>query len=299
MTKIFYCDHHEIPLPTGHKFPLRKYRMLRETLQSDPRFRLTPAAPASVGTICLAHDPEYVRGFLDGTLPSSVMRRIGFPWSEGLVQRTLASAGGTIAAAEVALSQGVAGTLAGGTHHAFRGEGAGFCVFNDVAIAIHSLRSQGRAKRFAIVDLDVHQGDGTAQFFEDDPDVFTLSMHGRNNFPFRKQQSKLDVELEDGVGDQEYLTALDAALPRVWQFWPELVFYLSGVDALAEDRLGRLALTLEGLEVRDQKVIDGVKARGLPLAITLGGGYAEPIELTVQAHANTFRSAAGAFACSR
>jgi acetoin utilization deacetylase AcuC-like enzyme len=299
MTQIFYCDDREIPLPPGHKFPLRKYRMLREILQSDPRFRLTPAAPASARTICLAHDPEYVRGFLDGTLPSSVMRRIGFPWSEGLVQRTLASAGGTIAAADVALSHGVGGTLAGGTHHAFRGEGAGFCVFNDVAIAIHSLRSQGRAKRFAIVDLDVHQGDGTAQFFEHDPDVFTLSMHGRNNFPFRKQRSRLDVELEDGVQDQEYLAALDAALPCVWEFAPALVFYLSGVDALAEDRLGRLALTLDGLEARDQKVIDGVKSRGLPITITLGGGYAEPIELTVQAHANTFRSAAGAFACSR
>jgi acetoin utilization deacetylase AcuC-like enzyme len=299
MTQVFYCDHHEIPLPPAHKFPLRKYRMLREILQCDPRFRLTPARAASADTICLAHDPEYVRRFLEGTLPASVMRRIGFPWSEGLVRRTLASAGGTIAAAEVALEHGFGGTLAGGTHHAFRGEGAGFCVFNDVAIAIHSLRSQACARRFAIVDLDVHQGDGTAQFFEHDPDVFTLSLHGRNNFPFRKQRSTLDVELEDGVRDQGYLAALDAALPRVWEFSPELVFYLSGVDALAEDRLGRLALTLKGLEERDQKVIDSVKSRGLPLAITLGGGYSEPIELTVQAHANTFRTAAGAFVSSR
>jgi acetoin utilization deacetylase AcuC-like enzyme len=295
MIQIFYCDHHEIPLPAGHKFPLRKYRLLREILERDPCFSLAPAPAASFETICLAHDPEYVRGFLEGKLPPGVMRRIGFPWSEGLVRRTLASVGGTLAAAEVALSHGLGGTLAGGTHHAFRGEGAGFCVFNDVAIAIHALRSRGLAQRFAIVDLDVHQGDGTAHFFEHDPGVLTLSLHGKNNFPFRKQRSRLDVELKDGTGDEEYLAALDAALPRVWEFGPEFVFYLSGVDALAEDRLGRLALTLEGLKSRDQKVLEGVKARRLTMAITLGGGYAEPIELAVEAHANTFLAAVAAF----
>jgi len=287
---VFYCDHHEIPLPPGHKFPLSKYRLLREVIEREKLFHMVPAQPATTEAICLAHDPEYVRQFLEGTLPPATMRRIGFTWSQGLVTRTLASAGGTMAAAENALECGFAGTLAGGTHHAFRGEGAGFCVFNDVAIAIHWLRSRGPARRFAVVDLDVHQGDGTAHFFEHDPDVFTLSLHGKNNFPYRKQRSRLDVELEDGTGDEQYLAALDAVLPRVWDFAPELVFYLSGVDALAGDRLGRLALSLGGLKARDERVVSGAADRGLPLVVTLGGGYADPIERTVEAHANTFRT---------
>jgi len=221
------------------------------------------------------------------------MRRIGFPWSEDLVRRTLASVGGTLAATEDAIGTGFGGTLAGGTHHAFRGEGSGFCVFNDVAIAIHWLRAGGRARRIAVVDLDVHQGDGTAHFFEHDPDVLTLSVHGAHNFPFRKQRGKIDVELADKTGDQEYLRALDGGLPHVFEFEPELVFYLSGVDALASDVLGRLALTHEGLKARDRRVIEGCWARGIPIVITLGGGYSNPIELTVEAHANTFRVAAG------
>jgi acetoin utilization deacetylase AcuC-like enzyme len=266
--------------------------MLREILERDPRFELASSAPASFEEIALAHDPEYVRHFLEGTLPAAAMRRIGFPWSEGLVRRTLASSGGTLSAAETALERGFGGTLAGGTHHAFRNEGAGFCVFNDVAIAIYNLRSRGRARRFAVVDLDVHQGDGTAHFFEHDPEVFTLSIHGKDNFPFRKQRSRLDVELEDGTGDEAYMAALDRVLPCVWESRPELVFYLSGVDALREDRLGRLALSHEGMMARDERVIGEAKERGLPLVITLGGGYAEPIERTVEAHANTFEVAA-------
>jgi len=292
---LFYCDYHEIPLPPGHKFPVRKYRMLRERLEPDSRFCLSPSPPADANTISLAHDAEYVNRFIAGTLPHAAMRRIGFPWSEGLVRRTMASAGGTIAAAEDALTQGIGGTLAGGTHHAFRSEGAGFCVFNDVAVAIHWLRSVGRARRFAVVDLDVHQGDGTAQFFEHDGDVFTVSLHGKNNFPLRKQRSKIDIELEDGTGDEEYLGTLDTVLPQVWDFAPELIFYLSGVDALAGDRLGRLSLSLEGVEARDRKVVGGANAQHIPLAITLGGGYAEPVELTVRAHANTFLIAAEVF----
>ena len=292
MLRVYYCDHHEIPLPPGHKFPIRKYRMLREALARDARFCLEAAAPAEPSTVSLAHDAEYVQQFLEGSVPERVMRRIGLPWSEGLVRRTMASVGGTVGAADNALRSGWGGTLAGGTHHAFRGEGAGFCVFNDVAVAIHWLRRQGRARRFAIADLDVHQGDGTAHFFEHDPEVLTLSLHGKNNFPLRKERSRIDVEFEDGASDAEYLGALDAALPRVWEFAPELIFYLSGVDALAGDRLGRLALSLGGLEARDRKVIGGAWARRMPLAVTLGGGYAEPIERTVEAHLNTFRVAA-------
>jgi acetoin utilization deacetylase AcuC-like enzyme len=288
MRRLFYCDHHEIPLPEGHKFPLRKYRMLRGMLEADGFYQLCPAQLADLSTIELAHDPPYLQRFVNGTLDPSAMRRIGFPWSEGLVRRTLASAGGTLAATEEALTQGLGGTLAGGTHHAFRSEGSGFCVFNDVAIAIRSLS----ARRIAVIDLDVHQGDGTAHFFEHDPQVFTLSLHGANNFPFRKQRSKLDVELPDKTEDADYLRALDAALPRVWEFEPELIFYLSGVDALASDVLGRLSLTHAGLMERDRRVIGGVHARKIPLVITLGGGYSNPIELTAEAHANTFRIAA-------
>ncbi|HLH38747.1 MAG TPA: histone deacetylase [Bryobacteraceae bacterium] len=184
------------------------------------------------------------------------------------------------------------GTLSGGTHHAFRSEGSGFCVFNDVAIAIYWLRSQNESGPYAVVDLDVHQGDGTAHFFEDDAGVLTLSLHGANNFPFRKQRSRIDVELPDRTGDAEYLQALDDALARVWDFSPRLIFYLSGVDALASDKLGRLALTQEGLKLRDLRVITGARRRQIPLVVTLGGGYSHPIEHTVEAHANTFRIAA-------
>jgi acetoin utilization deacetylase AcuC-like enzyme len=293
--RLYYCDHHQIPLPEGNRFPMRKYRLLRDLLTSDGVFELTPSEATTVTIIELAHDPEYVEKFVTGKLEPAAMRRIGFPWSEGLVARTLASAGGTLAATEDALSTGFGGTLAGGTHHAFRNEGSGFCVFNDVAIAIYWLRSRGLARRAAVVDLDVHQGDGTAHFFENDPDVLTLSLHGARNFPFRKQRSKIDVELADQTGDEEYLRALDQALPQVWAFKPEIVFYLSGVDALESDVLGRLSLTPEGLKTRDRRVISGVHTRNIPLVITLGGGYSNPIELTAEAHANTFRTAAEMF----
>jgi acetoin utilization deacetylase AcuC-like enzyme len=294
--RLWYCDHHEIPLPPGHKFPMRKYALLRGLLEADPRFSLEPAPAADPDVIRLAHDSEYVSLFLSGRLPAAAMRRIGFPWSEGLVRRTLASAGGTLAATEDALRCGFGGTLAGGTHHAFRAEGSGFCVFNDVAIAVHCLRSKGDVRRVAVIDVDVHQGDGTAQFFEDDPEVLTLSLHGAHNFPFRKQRSSIDVELADKTGDADYLEALDGVLPRVWEFQPEIAFYVSGVDTLASDVLGRLALTQEGLMARDRRVMGGAQARGVPLVVTLGGGYSNPIELTAEAHANTFRTAAEIFA---
>jgi acetoin utilization deacetylase AcuC-like enzyme len=284
--RLWYCDQHEIPLPHGHKFPVRRYRLLRDLLAADGGFTMELAPAAEPAAIERVHDPAYVRGFLAGTLDARVMRRIGFPWSEGLVRRTLSSVGGTLAATADALETGIGGNLAGGTHHAFRGEGAGFCVFNDIAIAI---RNAGQ--RAAVVDLDVHQGDGTALIFADDPDVLTFSMHGAGNFPFRKQRSRMDVELADGAEDAEYLGMLADALPRVFDFRPEILFYQSGVDALAGDRLGRLALTHEGLIERDRMVIGGAHDRGIPLVITLGGGYADPIERTAEAHANTFRTA--------
>jgi acetoin utilization deacetylase AcuC-like enzyme len=290
--RLFYCDHYPIPLPDGHKFPAEKYRLLRETLARDSVFELQPAEFARAEIIELAHDPGYVAGFLSGTLDPAIMRRIGFPWSHELTRRTLASLGGTLAASEDALRTGFGGNLAGGTHHAFRAEGAGFCVFNDIAVAILALRCADSARRAAVVDLDVHQGDGTAAIFRGDPDVLTLSIHGRNNFPFRKQQSRMDIDLPDGAGDGEYLAALESILPRVFEFAPEIVFYQAGVDGLAGDRLGRLALSLNGLERRDRLVLDMCRSRGVPAVITLGGGYAEPIVHTVEAHANTFRAAA-------
>lgn len=295
MRRLFYCDHHELALPAGHKFPASKYARLRELLAADGFYRFEQAPPATISAIQRVHDPVYVRDVLEGTLPPSIVRRIGLPWSQGLVARTLASVGGTLAAVEDAMKTGFGGNLAGGTHHAFRSEGAGFCVFNDLAIAVETLRAHGRIRRAAVIDLDVHQGDGTAALFANDPDVLTLSIHGQNNFPFRKQRSTIDVALADGTGDDEYLRVLSAVLPRVFEFRPDFVLYQSGVDALATDALGRLALSREGLCRRDHEVMTAARAYGAPFAITLGGGYAEPLDDTVAAHAGTYRAAAAIF----
>lgn len=289
---LYYCDHYAIPLPEGHKFPMQKYAMVRDLLAPEGIFEFREAALAEPDVIELAHDAEYVRRFLDGTLDRAVIRRIGFPWSEGLVRRTLASVGGSLAAAEDAMQYGWGGNLAGGTHHAFKNEGSGFCVFNDIAVIIQWLRSRGLIRRAAVIDLDVHQGDGTAQIFEHDSDVLTLSLHGRNNFPFRKQRSRIDVDLPDGTEDAEYLERLQAALPQVFAFDADLLIYQAGVDALATDTLGRLALTPQGLEERDELVLQACKRSGRPVVLTLGGGYSKPIERTAEAHASTYRRAA-------
>jgi acetoin utilization deacetylase AcuC-like enzyme len=294
--RLFYCDHYPIPLPAGHKFPVAKYRRLRDLLAEDGRFRFESAQLADPEIIELAHDPAYVDDFLNGALPDIAIRRIGFPWSEALVKRTLASVGGTLSATCDAFDSGWGGSLAGGTHHAFRAEGSGFCVFNDLAVAVQWLRSKGRIQRAAVIDLDVHQGDGTAQIFETDPDVLTLSLHAKANFPFRKRHSKIDIEFEDGARDPEYLNALYGVLPGVFDFQPDIIFYQSGVDPLASDTLGRLALTHAGLADRDRRVMAAARARSVPIVITLGGGYSRPIELTAQAHANTFRAASEIFA---
>jgi acetoin utilization deacetylase AcuC-like enzyme len=292
---LFHLDHYRIPLPEGHKFPSGKYGMLQALLAREPGFDLRPAPMAAQHTIELAHDPSYVKQFLQGELPAAAMRRIGFPWSELLAQRSLASVGGTIAAARQALATGFGATLGGGTHHALRAEGAGFCVFNDIAIAIQLLRQEGAVHRAAVVDLDVHQGDGTAEIFRNDSQVFTLSIHCRSNFPFRKQQSVLDLHLPDRTGDDAYLRHLDETLPEVIAFQPEIIFYQSGVDALRFDSLGRLALTHQGLRHRDLKVMHLAREHKIPLVLTLGGGYANPIEQSVQAHGQTYRVALAVF----
>jgi acetoin utilization deacetylase AcuC-like enzyme len=293
MSKVlFYTDQYALSLPEGHRFPISKYRLTRELLAGLGMFRFEPAPLADRETIELAHDSDYVSDFLEGKLSAQAMRRIGFPWSEMLVKRTLASVGGTLAATKEALATGWGGTLAGGTHHAFRGEGSGYCVFNDIAVAIQWLRTTRKLKRAAVVDLDVHQGDGTAQIFQDEPEVLTLSIHCEVNFPFRKQQSKIDVALAEGVGDEEYLRVLEDVMPRVAAFEPEIVFYQAGADPLYSDALGKLKLTHDGLISRDRMVMNAVKQMGVPLVITMGGGYSKPIELTAQAHANTFWVAA-------
>jgi acetoin utilization deacetylase AcuC-like enzyme len=293
--KVFYCDHHHFTLGSGHKFPIRKYALTRERLHGRGDMELLEAPFASVDTIGLVHCREYVNAFLDGTLEPAIIRRIGLPWSRGLVDRTLASVGGTLSATVAALESGCGATLAGGTHHAFRNEGAGFCVFNDLAIATEWLRASHSFTRIGIIDLDVHQGDGTAAIFSNDKGVFTLSLHGSSNFPFRKQKSSLDVGFPDAATDEEYLAALASALERVWAFDPQFVFYQSGVDGLRTDTLGRLALTMAGLAKRDELVFSSALSRRIPIAVTMGGGYSDPIEITAEAHAQTFETAAAIF----
>ena len=292
--QLFFPDVPPIPLPAGHRFPVGKYAMLRRQIEADPAFAevtLTPAEPATAHDLELAHAPGYVAAMTAGTVAPDAMRRIGLPWSPTLVARSKATVGGAIQAARTALRQGVSGQLAGGTHHAHRDFGSGFCVFNDLAVAGLAMLEEGRAARVAIVDLDVHQGDGNAAILAGDPRVFVLSIHGARNFPFRKVPSTLDVALPDGTEDAAYHAALIDALAAVEAFRPDLILYLSGADPLASDRLGRLKLTHEGLIERDRLVMELARRRGIPLSIAIGGGYAEPLEESVRAYHNTFRTA--------
>ncbi len=293
--RLHYCDHYAIALPEGHKFPMEKYRLVRDRLAPSGCFRFECAPFATEQQLLRVHARDYVRAFLDGSLSSQAIRRIGFPWSDSLVERTLASVGGAVAAAEDAFTQGFGGNLAGGTHHAFVGEGSGFCVFNDIAVAIEHLKVTRGLQRVAVVDLDVHQGDGTAAIYEDDPSVLTFSMHGAHNFPFRKQRSKIDVALPNGTEDEAFLEALAATMPQVLDFEPELVFFQAGVDGLREDKLGKLALTPAGLQLRNRFVLETCRDHDLPVAICMGGGYSLPIIHSVEAHAQVFLDAAAVF----
>ena len=289
---LYYCDHYDIPLPDGHKFPMEKYRLIRRELQREASFRFAPGPLVEHEDLLRVHDAAYVAAFLDGSLSESQIRRIGFPQVPQLITRTLSSVGGTLAASKRALQEGWSGVLAGGTHHAYRDFGSGFCVLNDIAVAAQTLLDSGLVRRIAIVDLDVHQGDGTASIFQDTPAVFTFSAHGRNNFPFRKQHSDFDLDFENGTGDEEYLSRLSIEVARAFAFQPDIVFYQAGVDGLAEDRLGKLALTESGLARRDALIFDLVLKAGIACVVTLGGGYSSPIEHTVRAAANTYRLAA-------
>ena len=302
--QAFYADQFVLPLPAGHRFPMPKYRMLRERLYAVPEIRMGQALEASDGELALAHTPAYLSAVIEGTLSPAQQREIGFPWSEAMVARARRSVGATILAARAALVSGVAANLAGGTHHATADKGAGFCVFNDVAVAARLMqaewhRTRRQLLRVAVVDLDVHQGNGTAAIFRDDPTVFTLSMHGAKNFPFRKESSDLDVDLPDGCGDDDYLRALDTALAQLWSRHesapPQLIFYLAGADPHKGDRLGRLKLTTEGLAERDRRVLAAARERRIPVAVSMAGGYGRVIEDTVQVQFNTLSEALGSW----
>jgi acetoin utilization deacetylase AcuC-like enzyme len=346
--KAFYSDTFVLPLPDHHRFPMAKYRLLRERLVAEGI--LTAAdleIPESISwdDVRLVHDAGYVDAVGAGTLSADAQRRIGFPWSPMMVERSRRSVGATLAAAResierrrAALSEPPPGrgpaafaasplrraspelaefsgerrreraalhascNLAGGTHHAFRDRGEGYCVFNDVAVAAAVLLRDGAITRAAVVDCDVHQGNGTAAVFRDEPSVFTFSMHGANNFPFRKETSDLDVIFDDGAGDDEYLTALARHLPGVLDgHRPDIVFYLAGADPYEGDRLGRLKLTIDGLRARDRLVFDACRERGLPVAITMSGGYCPDVDAIVTIHTNTIREAVlscrSVFAC--
>lgn len=304
----FHADAHSLALPPGHRFPQGKYRLLRERLEADPGpLRLWPAEAADLGELALVHTPDYVDAVLQGHLSAAQQREIGFPWSPSMVERSRRSVGATIMAARAALGgEGLAANLAGGTHHAYADKGSGYCVFNDVAVAARLMQAERYRQARAtlpvlVIDLDVHQGNGTAAIFRQDPTVFTFSMHGAKNFPFRKEAGDLDVELPDGCGDADYLAALERALAEVWARCPApgLAFYLAGADPHEGDRLGRLKLTTEGLQERDRRVFAALRERRIPLALSMAGGYGHDLNTTVAVQVNTLREAAHSWAAWR
>ena len=306
--QVFSNPHLSLALPPGHRFPMSKYLLLHGRVVAEiPGLRLQTAEPASEGELALAHNPDYISAVLHGTLSAAAQREIGFPWSAAMVQRSLGSVGATIAAARAALLDGVAAQLAGGTHHAQADKGSGFCVFNDVAVAGRLMQAEAhrqhrRALPLWVIDLDVHQGNGTAAIFQDDPTVFTLSLHGARNFPFRKVAGDLDVELPDGCSDAPYLAALDAALRLAWQRLsdsdrrPGLAFYLAGADPHEGDRLGRLKLSSAGLAERDRRVLAWLGRHRVPVAVLMAGGYGIDIHTSVAVHLCTVQLAQQAWA---
>lgn len=294
--KLFYCDHFVLPLPTGHRFPMAKYALLRDRVVEDGfgnGGELVVPDAATDQELSAVHDRGYLERVTTGTLSPQEIRRIGFPWSPGLVERSRRSVGGTLATSRAALKEGVAMNLSGGTHHAFPDHGEGFCVFNDVAVAARVMQRENRVRRVVILDLDVHQGNGTAFVFRDDPTVFTFSVHGANNYPFRKEPSKLDMELPDGADDDLFLAAVAQGTEKALEAAePDLALYLAGADPFRGDRLGRLGVSKEGLRERDRLVLGACRDRGIPVAVVMSGGYASIIDDTVDIHLATVRTAA-------
>ena len=294
MPTAYYSDSYTFPLPDGHRFPVEKYgklrrRLLEQGLLENDDFVEAPLVERE--DLYRVHTRSWVDRFLDGELERKEIRRIGLPWSRPFTLRSRASVGGTLAAARRALVDGLSGNLAGGTHHASADIGEGFCVFNDIAVAARTLLDEGEVQRVAVIDLDVHQGNGTASILGDDPRTYLFDMYGRHNYPFRKVPATLDLPLEDRTGDDEYLGLLEEALPRVFSFGPDIIFYLAGVDGLHTDSLGKLALTHEGLQERDRMVLESAFDCGVPAVLSLGGGYSKPIDDSVKAYAGTWEVA--------
>ncbi len=294
--KIFYCDHHVVHLPKRHRFPMSKYALLREAIVEaglDASHELIPPELVTDEQILRAHDETYLEKVTAGQLAPMEVRRIGFPWSPELVQRARCSAGATVAACRAALEDGVSISLSGGTHHAFRDHGQGYCLFNDSVIAIRAMQAEGRVRRAVILDCDVHQGNGTAALTADDASIFTFSIHSENNFPLRKEESDLDIGLEDGAGDEVYLAALEEGVRRALALADaDLALYLAGADPYEGDLLGKLALTKSGLAERDRLVFRLCRQAGLPVVTVMAGGYARRIKDTVAIHLQTVRIAA-------
>lgn len=292
-----FCYHpaYAVPLGPGHPFPMSKYPLLKDLLFAEGLIGerdLVEPSPVELRVAARVHSDDYLSKLSGASLSPAEIRRLGLPWSEALWHRSRLAAGGTLLAARTALVDGLAANLAGGTHHAFADHGEGFCVLNDVAIAIAQLRAERAIRRAVVIDLDVHQGNGTAAIFEHDAEVFTFSMHGEKNYPAAKMRSRLDVGLPDGIGDREYLATLDRHLPQVLdQAAADIAFYVAGVDVVAGDRYGKLALSEEGLRERERSVICAVRRRGLPLVIVLAGGYAATRERTAELHAHVIREA--------
>jgi acetoin utilization deacetylase AcuC-like enzyme len=291
--RVAYTPRYYADIGEGHVFPIRKFELVRDRLLAEGTLKpeqLFEPHPASVEDVLLVHTEDYVTRLRAGSLNAREMRRLGLPWSKALVRRSFLATGGTTQAARWALEAGVGSNLAGGTHHAFADRGEGFCVLNDVAVAVRVLRRDGLIGRAAVVDCDVHQGNGTATIFEGDAGVFTLSLHGAKNYPLFKARSTLDVELPDKTGDAEYMEALAGALPRALAHKPDIVFYLGGADPYAGDKLGRLALSMRGLRERDEFVLAACRDARVPVATVMSGGYAADVNDTVEIHCNTLRA---------
>lgn len=297
--RVSYTPRYYADIGEGHVFPIRKFELVRDRLLREGTLSaadIVEPQPAALADVLLVHTDDYVTRLRAGSLTPRELRRLGLPWSKALVRRSFLAAGGTLAAARFALLEGIGSNLAGGTHHAYPDRGEGFCVLNDVAIAIRTLRRDGQIRRATIIDCDVHQGNGTAAIFAGDQEVFTFSMHGAKNYPLFKERSTLDVELPDGTQDDEYLEMLSTHLPRVFAHEPDIVFYLGGADPYKGDKLGRLALSVEGLRARDELVLSECRARRIPVATAMSGGYAADIGDTVEIHCNTIRAALAVFA---
>ena len=302
MVRVFYTPRYYADIGEGHIFPIRKFELVRDRLWREGTLRpeqIVEPPPAPLADVLLVHTEDYITRLRAGALTTREIRRLGLPWSKALVRRSFLATGGTLGAARNALADRIGANLAGGTHHAFADHGEGFCVLNDVAVAIRVLLRDGLIARAAIVDCDVHQGNGTATIFADDPGVFTFSMHGAKNYPLFKAPSSLDVELADGTTDDEYLTMLTAHLPRVFAHAPDIIFYLGGADPYAGDKLGRLNLTIAGLRARDELVLRACREGGVPVVTVMSGGYAADINDTVEIHCNTIRVACSLFKAAR